>query len=80
MSADPEILSVILTDSQRDALAPIVRKASRDRQGVIFFTAAPFIDAGRQAWRLQAKFLGSRDAAKVLKLLEQNGSNSAETL
>ena len=75
-NADPQILTVTLTDAQRDQLAPLVRRAARDRRGVIFFTAAPFIRAGKTAFRLQAKFLDSRDASKALKVIrEAHGSD-----
>jgi hypothetical protein len=78
MNADPEILTVVLADAQRDQLAPVVRRAVRDRKGVIFFTAAPFIDThGHTAFRLQAKCLDSTAANKVLRIVRQAKDESA---
>lgn len=71
---ESDIVTVLLTDEQRNALAPLVREATADRKGVIFFSAAPCIENGQREFRLQAKCLPWKTANKVLKLIRESGT------
>lgn len=70
-NVDSEILTVVLTDAQRSQLEPLVRRQTRDRRGLIFVTVGPFMQNGQTAFRLQAKFLKSKAANKVLKIIRE---------
>jgi hypothetical protein len=66
-----EIVTVVLSDRQRDQLMPLVEKQATDRRAVVFVSVAPFwdLDAGETRLRLQAAFLDWKTANKVLKLI-----------
>jgi hypothetical protein len=76
--ANPDaIVTMTLTDSQREMLSPLVRQQSRDRRGLILVSVAPHLDRGRSFFRLQAKFLSWKSANKVLKIIREADLRSA---
>jgi hypothetical protein len=65
-----DLVEVVLTETQRCQLLPLVRQQSTTRRGLLLVSIAPFLDQGTSKLRLQAVFLQQAAAAKVLKIIQ----------
>ena len=77
MQPEPPFDSLVtlrLTDEQRQQLEPLVRRQVEDRKGLLLVSVAPFMENGEPAFRMQAMFLPWKTASKVLKLVSESNS------
>jgi hypothetical protein len=79
LTFDPGLVTLVLTDSQRQQLEPLVRRQVKDRRGLLFVSVAPFLENGQTAFRLQAKFVPHRTANRLLRIIRECKADEAKT-
>jgi hypothetical protein len=65
-----DIVTVLLTDQQRQQLEPLVRRQAQDRRGLLLISVAPHIEDGN-VFHLQAVYLRPKQANRVLKIIKE---------
>jgi hypothetical protein len=66
------IVTLQLTESQREQLQPLVRRQVAERRGLLLCSVAPHFNNGKSCFRLQAKFLTWPAAQRVLKIVRED--------
>jgi hypothetical protein len=73
-----DYVTIELTPSQVQSLAPIVQAAAAHRQNVLFMTVSP--DCVSQEWNLQVVSIPASKASKLLKAIRAAVDPEFETL
>jgi hypothetical protein len=68
-----EIVTVALTRQQEEQLWPLIRRQTIDHLGLLFVSAAPFLDLEQSETRLrlQAVYLNRKISQQILKLIRK---------